>query len=71
MEKQEFQTGLPEMLRVYLQDGLDRVDPAADHTACLVGWEESVGVRLKRTEGVREIPREGLEHRLKGFDRPS
>jgi 3-hydroxyisobutyrate dehydrogenase-like beta-hydroxyacid dehydrogenase len=70
MEKQEFQTGLPEMLRGYLQDGLDRVGPAADHTECLVGWEERSGVRLKRTEGVREIPREDFEHRLRGLNRP-
>jgi 3-hydroxyisobutyrate dehydrogenase-like beta-hydroxyacid dehydrogenase len=71
MQKSEFQTGLPEMLRSYLQFGLDRVDAAADHTACLVGWEERSGVRLKKTEEVREIPREDFEHRLKGLNRPS
>jgi len=70
MERQGFRTGLPGMLRGYLQDGLDRVDAKADHTACLVGWEERSGVRLKKTEGVREIPREDFEHRLKGLNRP-
>lgn len=70
MEKSQFQTELPEMLRGYLKHGLDRVDPAADHTACLVGWEERSGVKLKRTEKVKDIPREDFEHRLKGLNRP-
>lgn len=71
MEKSEFQTGLPEMLRGYLQHGLDKVDPRADHTACLVGWEERSGVTLNKTQEVKEIPREDFEHRLKGLNRPS
>lgn len=70
MEEAGFRTGLPAMLRGYLQDGLDRVDPAADHTACLVGWEERSGVRLEKTEDVKDIPREDFEHRLKGLNRP-
>jgi hypothetical protein len=71
MERQGFETGLPEMVRGYLKYGLDRVDPAADHTACLVGWEERSGVTLKRTEEVKEIPQEDFEHRLRGLNRPS
>ncbi|KAM0712061.1 hypothetical protein Q7P37_011155 [Cladosporium fusiforme] len=70
MDKQEFKTGLPEMLRSYLKFSLDRVDPMADHTACLRGWEERSGVQLKRTEKVADIPREDFEHRLKGLNRP-
>ena len=71
MAKQEFETGLPEMLRAYLKYGLDRVDPAADHTACLKGWEDRSGVQLKRTEKVRDIPKEDFEHRWKGLNRPA
>lgn len=71
MKKQEFETGLPEMLRAYLKYGLDRVDPAADHTACLKGWEERSGVQLKRTEKVQDIPKEDFEHRWKGLNRPA
>ena len=48
---------------------MEKVDPRADHTACLVGWEERSGVRLRRTEGVGEIPREDFDHRLKGLNR--
>lgn len=70
MDKQQFQTELPELLRGYLKDGLDRVDPAADHTACLVGWEERSGVQLKRTEKVQDIPKEDFEHRWNGLNRP-
>lgn len=70
MEKQEFKTGLPDMIRSYLKFSLDRVDPAADHTACLKGWEERSGVQLKKTEKVADIPREDFEHRLKGLNRP-
>lgn len=71
MAKQEFETGLPEMLRGYLKYGLDRGDPAADHTACLKGWEDRSGVQLKRTEKVQDIPKEDLEHRWKGLNRPA
>lgn len=71
MEKSQFETGLPQMLRSYLKFGLDRVDPAADHTACLKGWEERSGVQIKRTEKVADIPKEDFEHRLKGLNRPS
>jgi 3-hydroxyisobutyrate dehydrogenase-like beta-hydroxyacid dehydrogenase len=70
MERSGFRTGLPGMLRGYLQDGLDRVDPRADHTACLVGWEERSGVALNKTREVKEIPREDFEHRLRGLNRP-
>lgn len=71
MEMSQFETGLPQMLRSYLKFGLDRVDPAADHTACLKGWEERSGVQIKRTEKVADIPKEDFEHRLKGLNRPS
>lgn len=71
MEKSQFETGLPQILRSYLKFGLDRVDPAADHTACLKGWEERSGVQIKRTEKVADIPKEDFEHRLKGLNRPS
>lgn len=71
MEKSEFETGLPQMLKSYLKFGLDQVDPAADHTACLKGWEARSGVRIKRTEKVADIPKEDFEHRLKGVNRPS
>lgn len=70
MEKQEFKTELPGLLRGYLKHGLDQVDPAADHTACLKGWEERSGVQLKRTEKVQDIPKEDFEHRWKGLNRP-
>ena len=71
MGRARFETALPGVLRGYLRDGLERVgDLGADHTACLVGWEERSGVRLRRSEGVREIPKEDFEHRLKGLNRP-
>lgn len=70
MEFNGFRTGLPEMLRGYLQQSLDCVEPGADHTKALVGWEKRSGVELKRTKEVKEIPREDFEHRLKGLNRP-
>ena len=70
VKRQGFETGLPGMLRGYLGDALERVGAGADHTACLRGWEERSGVVLRKTEVVREIPREDFEHRWKGVNRP-
>ena len=71
MAKQEFEMGLPEMLRAYLKYGLDRVDTAADHTACLKRWEDMSVVQLKRTEIVQDIPWKDFEHRWKGLNGPA
>lgn len=70
MQHNEFQTDLPELLRGYLAHALEQVEPTADHTKCLVGWEQRSGETLRRTEEVREIPKEDFEHRLKGLNRP-
>lgn len=70
MKHNNFETGLPEMLRGYLKDSLDQVEPDADHTKALVGWEKRSGVKLNRTEKAKDIPREDFEHRLRGLNRP-
>jgi len=36
----------------------------------LVGWEKRSGVKLNRTEQVKDIPEADFEHRLKGLNRP-
>lgn len=69
MEHNKFKTELPELLRGYLDYALEQVEPSADHTKCLVGWEKRSGVQLKRTEHVKDIPKEDFEHRLDGLNR--
>lgn len=69
MEQNNFQTELPGLLRKYLKYSLDKVEPSADHTKALVGWEERSGVKLKRTEEVKDIPKVDFEHRLRGLNR--
>ncbi|KAK5118133.1 hypothetical protein LTR62_004180 [Meristemomyces frigidus] len=71
MEYNGFETELPDLTRRYLSDALAEVEPDADHTKCLVGWEKRAGVKLKRTDEVRDVPREDFEHRLKGLNRAS
>ena len=69
MQHNKFHTELPSLTRRYLGDALKEVEPMADHTKCLVGWEKRSGVQLKRTEEVQDIPKEDFEHRLKGLNR--
>ncbi|KAF2099736.1 2-hydroxy-3-oxopropionate reductase [Rhizodiscina lignyota] len=69
MEQNKFETELPGLVKRYLQYSLDRVEPSADHTKALVGWEERSGVKLKQTEKVQDIPKEDFEHRLRGLNR--
>lgn len=66
-----FETELPGLTRRYLGDALREVEPMADHTKSLVGWEKRGGVQLKRTEKVEDIAERDFEHRLKGINRPA
>lgn len=66
-----FHTDLPDLLQKNLQYSLDQVEPNADHTKCLPGWEKRSGVKLKRTEKVQDIPKEDFDHRLNGLNRPA
>ena len=70
MQHSDFQTDLPDLIHKYLSYALGEVEPSADHTKCLVGWEKRSGVELKVTEQVQNIPAEDFEHRLKGLNRP-
>ncbi|KAK4956436.1 hypothetical protein LTR10_005960 [Elasticomyces elasticus] len=71
MEHNGLETELPSLTKRYLADALKEVEPDADHTKCLVGWEKRAGVELKRTEQIKDIPEEDFEHRLKGINRPA
>ena len=69
MQHNKFKTDLPGLLKGYLDDALQHVEPMADHTKALVGWEKRSGVQLKKTETVDDIPEEDFEHRRKGLNR--
>jgi len=70
MEHNGHETELPDLTRRYLSDALQEVEPQADHTKCLVGWEKRLGVQLKQTQTVQDIPKEDFDHRLAGLNRP-
>ena len=69
MQHNKFQTDLPGLLRGYLGDVLKEVEPMADHTKALAGWEKRAGVEVKKTAEVQDIPEEDFEHRRKGLNR--
>lgn len=69
MKHNGFETELPTLTKRYLGDALKEVEPMADHTKALVGWEKRSGVALKRTEKVENIEEKDFEHRLKGLNR--
>ena len=71
MKHNEHETELPGLTKRYLGDALKEVEPMADHTKCLVGWEKRLGVQIQRTKEVKDVPKEDFEHRLKGLNRPS
>ncbi|SMR60127.1 unnamed protein product [Zymoseptoria tritici ST99CH_3D1] len=71
MKGSGLETRLPGVLREYLRDALGEVEEGADHTAVLRGWEKRGGVKIEKTEEVREIGKEDFEHRLKGLNRSS
>ena len=70
MQRNEFETKMPAMIRQYLADSLEHVEPAADHTKCLLGWEKRAGLTLEKTEKASQIPAKDFEHRLAGLNRP-
>jgi 3-hydroxyisobutyrate dehydrogenase-like beta-hydroxyacid dehydrogenase len=69
MKHNKFETELPALTKRYLNDALQEVEPMADHTKCLVGWEKRSGVQIKRSGEVEDIPKKDFEHRLKGLNR--
>ena len=69
MKHNNFQTDLPALTKRYLGDSLKDVEPMADHTKSLVGWEKRAGVEIKRTGKVEDIPQKDFDHRLKGLNR--
>ncbi|KAK3717676.1 hypothetical protein LTR37_005743 [Vermiconidia calcicola] len=69
MKYNEFETELPGLAKRYLGDALKEVEPMADHTKALVGWEKRSGVQLKRTKSVSDIQQKDFDHRLKGLNR--
>lgn len=69
MQHNKFPTDLPGLLKGYLDYALQQVEPMADHTKALVGWEKRSGVQLKKTEKVEDIPEEDFAHRRKGLNR--
>lgn len=71
MQHNGFQTDLPALTRRYLGDAFKEVEPMADHTEALVGWEKRSGVQLKKTEKAEDIPQKDFDHRLQGLNRPS
>lgn len=69
MKHNKFETELPALTKRYLNDALQEVEPMADHTKCLVGWEKRSGVKLKRSNEVQDIPKKDFDHRLEGLNR--
>jgi hypothetical protein len=69
MVHSRFETDLPALLRGYLGDALKLVEPDADHTECIRGWEKRAGVEMKKTEQVERIPEQDFRHRLAGLNR--
>jgi hypothetical protein len=69
MKHNKFETELPGLAKKYLGDALQEVEPMADHTMAIVGWEKRSGVQVKRTEKVEDIPQKDFDHRLKGLNR--
>ena len=69
MQHNNFETELPGLAKRYLDNALQQVEPMADHTKALVGWEKRAGIELKRTEQVQDIPQEDFEHRRLGLNR--
>ncbi|KAJ9652679.1 hypothetical protein H2198_008082 [Neophaeococcomyces mojaviensis] len=70
MVHNNFRTEQPDIVRGYLADALEQVEPNADHTKCLVGWEKRSGVTLKKAGRPQNIPDEDFNHRLHGLNRP-
>lgn len=70
MEHNQFQTSLPGILRRYLSDALAEVEPQADHTKLLVGWEKRAGFELHKSDKAQSIPEADFAHRLRGLNRP-
>jgi 3-hydroxyisobutyrate dehydrogenase-like beta-hydroxyacid dehydrogenase len=70
MKHNHFDTQLPALTKRYLAEALAEVEPMADHTKALVGWEKRSGVELRKSE-VKMIPEADFEHRLKGLNRPA
>lgn len=70
MEHSKFNTEQPAIVRQYLSDALKEVEPEADHTKLLVGWEKRAGIQLRQTAKAQDIPKEDFEHRLQGLNRP-
>jgi hypothetical protein len=68
MEHSHFETDLPALLRGYLSDALTLVEPDADHTECIRGWEKRAGVELKKSEHAGRIPDEDFGHLLAGLN---
>ncbi|KAJ4362171.1 hypothetical protein N0V95_001519 [Ascochyta clinopodiicola] len=69
MQHSQFETQLPGLLRGYLGDALAQVDPRADHTESMRGWEARAGFEVRKTEEVERIPEEDFRHRLEGVNR--
>ncbi|KAJ8106062.1 hypothetical protein OPT61_g9788 [Boeremia exigua] len=69
MRHSRFETQLPGLLRGYLGDALQAVDPRADHTESIRGWEKRAGLEVKKTETVQKIPEKDFKHRLGGVNR--
>lgn len=70
MKHNQFETELPGVIRKYLSDALEQVEPQADHTKMLVGWEKRAGISLRKTEKAQSIPEADFTHRLHGLNRP-
>ena len=69
MEHSDFETELPDLIKKYLSFSYNLVEPGADHTEALKGWEKRSGVQLKEMKKVTNIPTEDFGQRLKGLNR--
>ena len=46
-EKLQFDTGMPDLILKYFNDSMAMLEPTADHTELLKGWEKRAGLELK------------------------
>ena len=69
MDHSQFKTDLPDLIHRYLADALDQVEPQADHTKVLVGWEKRAGLEIHQTGKPTDILEQDFQHRLKGLNR--
>lgn len=71
MKREGYETEQPTLIKKYVQQALENVEPTADHSKIIAGYEKRAGLEVKKTSlsEVKAIPAEDFEHRLSGLNR--